>query len=408
MNQGFSRRDISILITNLLDHFGGALYGFLAPVMSLAFFPDHDPVVRIILAYSMLATSVVTRPMGAIIFGILAKNKGPILPMTYSLIGISICSLLLAVIPSYNVCGYYAAISLLLLRFIRGIFSSGESAIAKLYILDGKKKDKAFKASILYHISSMCGIILASIMSTFAYLTNNENFWRYCYLVAGIMGIITCFIRRDKRPFDKNTKLDIEIGSFKLLWQIRYPILAIIFTTGLSHITYFVPFVIMNSLVPMVANIAILDMMRLNSVLLIVDMILIIALGRYLTRYNIIGIKSAIPIILGAIIPILFWNIQGASIAYVTFVRICIVMLGVVFMIPQNIMYNNMFKDLKGKYLIIGVSNSIGAGVIGKLSPALIFYIYYKYNNIVIAGFYISAISFLTAYFVLKSRKYLA
>lgn len=403
MNKIFSRRDRSILIANFLDHFDGALYGFLAPVMAGIFFPKHDPIIQIILAYSLFATSLVTRPIGAIIFGYLAKKHGPIMPLSYSLIGVGICSVLVGLVPGYDTLGYSAAGVLFCLRFIKGIFSSGESAIAKLYILEGKGEKNSYKASYLYQASSMVGIIFASLASTFVYIYDNPEFWRICYILGGIVGLYAYMLRNDNKS--KPKEIQIEKIDVATVWKYRIPILAIIFTTGLSHITYLLPCVIMNSLVPFITNIDIDEMMKVNNLLLLFDIALIMIIGPMMARFDYFKVKIIIPIIMAISVPLMFVWVRDASIIYISLIRFWIIALGVIFMIPQNIFYKNMFGDLKSKYLIIGIANSIGAASIGKLTPMIMFYLYYKSQNMLIPGLYVSAIALLTGYFVWRSRE---
>ncbi len=52
-NTSLTRQDLSIIIGNGLDHFDTAIYGFIAPFLSKIFFPHNDPVVSLILAYSI-------------------------------------------------------------------------------------------------------------------------------------------------------------------------------------------------------------------------------------------------------------------------------------------------------------------------------------------------------------------
>lgn len=406
MLKAFNKRDISILLANLLDHFDGALYGFLAPIMAEVFFPEQDPVIRIILAYSLFATTLVTRPIGSIIFGYFARFYGPLRGMSFSLIGISIGSVLIALVPGYNVIGYKAAIILIIIRSLKGICSAGESTIAKLYILDGKDQAASYKASYIYQASSMAGIILASLCSTMVYLGEGPDLWRLCYIFAGIVGILAYILRCNSSLYDdKFDKQPIESITFELVWKYKYPILAVIFTTGLSHLTYLIPCVIMNSLVPFVTEIAISDMMEVNNMLLILDLIFILLIGQIISQYSYFKIKIFIPIIMSLTIPWLFMFMKDASMFYVTFARAWMVFLGVIYMIPQNIFYRDMFANFREKYLIVGMSNSIGAATIGKLSPVIMFYLYYQSGDLLSVALYMSFISVLAAFFVWKCKE---
>ena len=157
-----TKKDLSILIGNTLDHFDTSLFGFLAPIMAPVFFPAQDYIVQLILTYGILVTSIITRPLGAIIFGIAARKHGPVVSLSYSLIGVAITTFAIGCIPSFNNIGIAAPILLTIIRMVRGVFSSGEITVAKLYIMENKPQVLALKASSLYQTSTVFEIGRAS------------------------------------------------------------------------------------------------------------------------------------------------------------------------------------------------------------------------------------------------------
>src|SRR4029077_17815996 len=95
------KKDISIFVGNALDRFDTSLYGFLAPIMGPIFFPHHDPVVQLMVIYATSATSLFSRPIGTMLFGMLARRKGPIFALSYSLIGVAFFTVCIGCIPGY-------------------------------------------------------------------------------------------------------------------------------------------------------------------------------------------------------------------------------------------------------------------------------------------------------------------
>ena len=65
-----TKKDLSILLGNALDNFDTSIYSFLAPLLAPRFFPHADPIVQLILAYSVLMISLIARPLGAFVFGV--------------------------------------------------------------------------------------------------------------------------------------------------------------------------------------------------------------------------------------------------------------------------------------------------------------------------------------------------
>lgn len=242
----FSKNDISILIGNVLDHFDTALYGFLAPLMGPMFFPHHDPVVQLILAYSIMATSIITRPLGALLFGLFARTHGPMLGLSYSLLGVAIGTVAIGCLPGYDLIGWFAPLLLIIVRMVRGVCAAGESTIAKLYIMDGKTNHHALKASYYYETSSMVGTILASGMAAIGiYFPFIDGWWRICFLTGGMMGIVGYYVR-----MLPHLKKDAQIEQLQYtrlstsdLWHQKANMARVAIVTGFSYITYAIPFV---------------------------------------------------------------------------------------------------------------------------------------------------------------------
>ncbi|WP_316353989.1 MFS transporter [Candidatus Trichorickettsia mobilis] len=149
-----TKKDLSILIGNSLDHFDTTLYTLLAPHLAPLFFPNTDKTVQLIMAYSVLATSIFTRPLGAIIFGTVAR-RAPDLGLYYSLIGLAITTTMIGFLADYNTIGWLAPASLIIIRLVQGIFAEGEHVIARLYILEGKSDAKALQTSYIRPLSKL-------------------------------------------------------------------------------------------------------------------------------------------------------------------------------------------------------------------------------------------------------------
>lgn len=380
----FSKTDRSILIANSVDHFDSAIYGFLAPKLSTLFFPNHDTIVQLILAYSILCSSIVTRPLGALIFGIIAKCKGAIYGLYYSLMGVAFFTLCIGLLPTYEHIGYYAALLLLGTRIMHGIFAAGERAIAKIYVVDNKEYQDAFRASCWYQSSTMIGIIFSSLLSILLS-------WRICFILGGLVGFFALYLRKCETKIDYDKSIFVaqyKISTFRSLWQEKLNILRISFTTGISHITYLIPFVVFNSLVPLVSNISFKTMMYFNTALLTFDALIIFIIGSYIKNFSVKSIMTCSLIMLIMTTP-LIGMLSNTTLLFITLIRIWIVFWGVVFATPMNLYYQQLQQGNPNKYFVTGISNAIGASVIGKTTPTICFWLFYKTGSTTSIGIYL-------------------
>ncbi|XVN41599.1 MAG: MFS transporter [Rickettsia endosymbiont of Argas persicus] len=399
MKNSLNKRDISILIGNALDHFDTALYGFLAPLLAGIFFLNHDKIVALILTYSVLATSLFTRPIGSYFFGVIAKKYGGVFALSHSLIGVALTTALVGLIPSHAQIGWLAPLLLVVIRTMQGIYSEGECAIAKLFILENKEEKKAFKASYLYNTSTMVGIIVASFVSTIILNVDYNSYWRICFIFGGLTALIGYFLRKSTTPLLSLTPLCHDLLT---IWNNKLNIVRISFAVGFSYMTYIVPFVFMNSFIPLITDISIETMMKFNTEILIFDMIMIPIIGHLTKKFHYLKILSGTLILMILTIIPMWWFLNGASIWYVNFVRVWIIVLGVAFLAPLNCWLNDLFKTAD-KYMLVGISSSIGSSLIGRLAPSTCLMLWHLTGSSVSIAVYMVVIS-LIALWAIKQK----
>ena len=407
MGSYLSTKDFTILLGNVVDHFDTSLYIFLAPILAPLFFPHSDQIVALIMAYSILATSIITRPIGTYIFGIIAQNHGPSLALSYSLIGVGIGTLATGLLPDYQTIGFMAPALLVALRMISGIFAAGECAIAKLYILHDKSENEAFRGSYLYQTSSILGIALASLAVTIVHYLEINNAWRLCFIFGGIATFIGFFLRKASMVIEKKATEELikfySPRALHTLWKHKMDLIRIAIVTSFNHITYVIPFVTMNHLIPMVTDIEIKTMMMLNSFMLVFDMLAIPFIGKItagLNKQHIMVTASAVLTL--TIIPIWYF-IENSTLFYISFVRLWIVIWGIVFLCPLNLWCRDQVMGNE-KYIVVGIGTALGASPIGKLSPAICLALYHTTGSYMTIAFYAASVFGLTLFVVTKRK----
>lgn len=403
-----SRQDLSIIIAHALEYFDTALYAFLAPILAPIFFPEYDPVVQLILTYSTLASSAVTRPIGAFVFGLIARKLGAVVGLSYSLVGMAMASILMGLLPGFANMGWVAPLFLIIARMLRGFFAAGEGTIAKLYLFEGKSRDHALKVSHFYQSAAMLGMVFSSIAATLVItFSKQEILWRLCFCLGGFVGIMGYVLRRDILKDPIPDKIDHDqlqgISSIKILWKNRSNVLRVALATTFSYMTYVVPFVFINSFVPLVTNISLETMMAVNTALVILDMVMIPIIGRLLQPFEASHVMISAAIVLASTIIPLFDHLPGASIFYVTGVRVWVVLLGIIFLCPMNLWLKNLFVSTD-QYLLVGIGTALGAGTLGRLTPVICFALWYKTEMPLFPALYLAIVVLLVAFAIKTAR----
>ncbi|WP_341758227.1 MFS transporter [Candidatus Tisiphia endosymbiont of Ditula angustiorana] len=391
------KKDISILIGNALDHFDTAIYSFLAPILSMIFFPKDDPIVALILTYSVLTTSIITRPVGSIIFSIIVKKRGATLALSYSLIGVAITTMSIGFIPTYQMIGWFSPLMLLIIRMMLAIFGEGEHCIAKLHIVENKTQIQGVQASYLYELSTMFGIIIASFVSNLLISSNYHEYWRLCFILGGSTGIVGVYLRRYSNTSQR--AIEQKYSTSNVILNNKCNILRVSIVSGFSYMTYVIPFVVMNSFVPLITPISLEAMMSVNTILLIIDAAMVPLVGHFIKKYrpaNVMIISTSILFI--SIVPLWLYMTE-ASVWYINFVRLWIITLGVTFACPLNYWLNSLFRS-SDKYMLVSIGDALGTSIFGRCTPAVCIALWHFTGSSIAIGVYIAMITLVTIWAV--------
>ncbi len=203
------------LVANLFEWYEFAIFGFLAPVISQLFFDTTNSFQSLVYTYQVFAVSFVMRPLGSIFFGILGDRYGKNTALRFSLMLMSIPTILIGLLPTYNQIGTVALVSLIILRIIQGISAGGELPTTACYILENStEKDNSMLCSIIV-ASPKIGILLAAFTASLLLKTFNDDVllawaWRIPFLLGIPLTLTILYIR---------SSIDLSIFSEKHSFQ---------------------------------------------------------------------------------------------------------------------------------------------------------------------------------------------
>ena len=114
----------------------------LSPVLFF-FQPAHlSAGMETILASLVFITTLLGRPVGALLFGMIADRIGRRKASIYSVTGFGVITLLIALLPGYESVGIVSYVLLVVLRFLDGIFLGGGYTGAMPLAIEYSKKDQ--------------------------------------------------------------------------------------------------------------------------------------------------------------------------------------------------------------------------------------------------------------------------
>lgn len=214
---------------NLVEWYDWYAYTAFSLYFSDAFFPSDNQTVQLLNTAGIFAIGFLMRPIGGWVMGTFADKRGRKTALTFSVLLMSIGSLIIAVTPGYKSIGVAAPILLVLARVIQGLSVGGEYGTSATYLSEmATKKHRGFYSSFQY-VTLIMGQLLALgvlVLLQRAFLTEQQLHdwgWRIPFGVGAILAVTTMYLRRslqESASFDKESKkADALNGTIKALTQ---------------------------------------------------------------------------------------------------------------------------------------------------------------------------------------------
>jgi len=176
------------------------LFGVVTPiVLNKLFFPNYDPLVGTLLAYTTFFVGFISRPIGGVIFGHYGDRIGrkTVLIMTVLIMGVA--TFLIGLLPTYSSIGIWAPILLLVLRIFQGIGIGGEWGGAVLMAVEHSPDGKRGFYGSWPQIGVPAGLLLsAGVVYLLSFLPETDFLawgWRIAFLVSAILVAVGLYIR---------------------------------------------------------------------------------------------------------------------------------------------------------------------------------------------------------------------
>ncbi len=183
-----------------LDGYDIVLMLLVIPSISQLFFPSQDPVFSILATFASYTVTLIMRPLGSVIFGIYGDKFGRKKSMIVTILGFSVATFAVGLLPTYAVVGVLAPILLILVRLTQGIFAGGEWGSGAVLTIESIPKQKRGLLSGFLQSGFSFGFLLAAI--SFQIITIifpgplfEEFGWRILFFTGIIPGFVALFVR---------------------------------------------------------------------------------------------------------------------------------------------------------------------------------------------------------------------
>ena len=176
------------------------LYGVVTPiVLNKLFFPNFDPLVGTLLAYTTFFVGFISRPIGGIIFGHYGDRIGRKTVLILTLVIMGVATFLIGLLPTYASIGIWAPLLLLALRIFQGIGIGGEWGGAVLMSVEHTQGHRRGFYGSWPQVGVPAGLLLSSgVVSLLSLLPDVQFFgwgWRVAFMLSAILVAIGLYIR---------------------------------------------------------------------------------------------------------------------------------------------------------------------------------------------------------------------
>jgi len=185
---------------NALEWYDWGIYSAFAIYFATEVFNPKDPLAALLGAMAVFAVGFVARPVGGLLFGWMADHLGRRASMISTVGLASFGSLMIALVPTYNSAGVWAAVVLLTARLLQGLAHGGEMPSAQTYIAESAPASRRGLWSSLIYVSGTSGIVIGLL---FGYILNlllsrqemQAWGWRIPFIVGAVLGLYTLIAR---------------------------------------------------------------------------------------------------------------------------------------------------------------------------------------------------------------------
>lgn len=184
----------------LIEWYDFYIYGALAPIIALQFFPSENPTAAFLAALATFAAGFVVRPFGALVFGRLGDLVGRKHTFLVTLLLMGISTFAIGFVPSYKEIGFAAPCIILALRLIQGLALGGEYGGAATYVAEHAPANRrGYYTSYIQTTATLglflsLGVILVT-KSTLGDAAFNDWGWRVPFWASIVMVLVSVYIR---------------------------------------------------------------------------------------------------------------------------------------------------------------------------------------------------------------------
>lgn len=188
-------------VGNLVEWYDWYVYAAFSLYFAGQFFPADDPTAQLLNSAAIFAVGFLMRPIGGLLFGWYADQRGRKAALTRSVLLMCFGSLLIAVTPGHAQIGGWAPALLLLARLIQGLSVGGEYGTSATYLSEMATRDRRGFFSSFQYVTLILGQLSAlGVLLVLQWLLTPAELehwgWRIPFAIGAVLALVALYLRR--------------------------------------------------------------------------------------------------------------------------------------------------------------------------------------------------------------------
>ncbi|RZF26219.1 MFS transporter [Paraburkholderia sp. UYCP14C] len=191
---------VATTIGNAFEFFDLTVYSFFAVLLGKLFFPLASSQQQLLLSVGTFGVGFIARPVGGVMFGILADRFGRVVAMNITLLTMAVGTGLIGLAPTYAQIGLAAPIVILIARLLQGFSAGGEVGVATTLLAERASVERrGFITSWQFAsqgAAALVGSLVGFLLSHFLDTASLESWgWRVPFLAGVLIAPLGLYLR---------------------------------------------------------------------------------------------------------------------------------------------------------------------------------------------------------------------